>query len=176
MFSSKAPSRGSATSATSGGRRRLFVSIAIVVIGLSAATPASGAGTRPVTATTVTESGATCTDPPVQKGNVEIRHCSGGVETWSGDITGLGVYSYDSVTNLKTGVRVVMNGVETIYNACVLGVCGGDLYSRWNEQDLKSGTTHIEQSFQGGTGALAKAHGSIRNRPVTFAYSGQVGI
>ena len=52
------------------------------------------------------------------------------VETWSGDITGTGTYSYDRIVNLTTGVRVVVNGFETIDNACVLGTCGGSLFYR----------------------------------------------
>jgi hypothetical protein len=65
-----------------------------------------------VTATTVTVTGATCSDP-VQNGNVTVTHCTGGVETWLGDITGTGTYSYDRKVNLTTGVRTVTNGVET---------------------------------------------------------------
>ena len=148
----------------------------LAVIGLSVAGAASGAGTQRVTATTVTETGATCTDP-VQNGNVTVEHCTGGVETWSGDITGTGTYSYDRRVNLTTGVRTVTNGVETIDNACVLDVCGGSLFSRWNENDLKSGDLKLEQSFRGGTGAFTKAHGSIRViDPDLFIFSGQVGI
>ena len=99
------------------------------------------------------------------------------MEAWVGDITGIGTYSYDRMTNLTTGVMVVVNGVETIDNACVLGTCGGSLYSRWNENDLKSGDLKIEQSFRGGTGAFTHAHGSIRVvDPVNFIYSGQLGI
>ena len=95
----------------------------------------------------------------------------------SGDITGTGTYSYDKIVNQTTDVRVTLNGVETIANACVLGVCGGSLYSRWNENDVPSGAIKIEQSFQGGTGAFTKAHGSIRVvDDVNFIYSGQVGI
>ena len=160
----------------SGGRRRLLVVVATAVVGLCAAAPASGAGTQPVTTTTTLVHGVTCS-APVQKGNVAIRHCTDGEETWSGDITGTGIYSYDDLTNLTTGVRVVGNGVETIYNACVLGTCGGTLYSRWNEQDLPTGSFHIEQSFQGGTGPFAHAHGSIQIDPVLGnVYTGQVGL
>jgi hypothetical protein len=110
-------------------------------------------------------------------GQVTVQHCTGGVEEWTGDITGIGTYSYDRIINLKTGVRVVVNGVETIEDACVLDVCGGDLYSRWNENDLKSGDIKLEQSFLGGTGVFVNAHGSIRvTDPVNFVFTGQVGI
>jgi hypothetical protein len=137
---------------------------------------ASSAGTRPVTTTTTTVQSATCS-APVQEGNVAVSHCTGGVETWSGDITGTGTYSYDKIVNQTTGVRVTVNGVETIDNACVLGTCGGSLYARWNENDLMSGDFKIEESFQGGTGAFTQAHGSIRlTDTVNFVYSGQVGI
>jgi hypothetical protein len=160
----------------SGGRRGLLLTVATVVIGLSAAATASGAGTRPVTATAEVVQAATCS-APVQRGNVEIRHCTDGEETWSGDITGTGIFSYDSITNLTTDVRVVVNGVETISNACVLDTCGGTLYSRWNEQDLPTGSFHIEQSFRGGTGPFAQAHGSIQIDPVLGnVYTGHVGI
>ena len=101
----------------------------LTVTGLCVAASASGAGAKPVTATTVTVTNATCT-PAVQNGNVTVQHCSGGVEDWVGDITGRGTYSYDRRVNLTTGVRTVTNGVETIVNACVLGVCGGSLFSR----------------------------------------------
>lgn len=157
------------------GRASLVLAF-LAVIGLGVAGTASSAGTEPVTATTTTDISATCSDP-VQNGNVTVTHCTGGVETWSGDITGTGTYSYDRRVNLTTGVRTVTNGVETIDNACVLGVCGGSLFSRWNENDLKSGDLKLEQSFWGGTGALTKAHGSIRVvDPVSFTFSGQVGI
>jgi hypothetical protein len=43
--------------------------------------------------------------------------------------------------------------------------------------DLPSGDLRLEQSFRGGTGAFAKAHGSIRVvDPVNFVFSGRVGI
>jgi hypothetical protein len=157
-------------------RRASLVLALLAVVGLCVAGTASGAGAQPVTATTVTLTSATCTTP-VQKGNVTVTHCTGGVEEWFGDITGIGTYSYDRIVNLTTGVRVVVNGVETIDNACVLGVCGGSLFSRWNENDLRSGDLKLEQSFRGGTGAFTKAHGSIRVvDPVNFVFSGQVGI
>jgi hypothetical protein len=148
----------------------------LAVIGLCLAGTASSAGTQPVTTTTTTLTSASCSDP-VQRGNVTVQHCTGGVEEWTGDITGIGTYSYDRKINLETGVRVVVNGVETIADACVLDVCGGDLYSRWNENDLKSGDIKLEQSFLGGTGVFAKAHGSIRvTDPVNFVFTGRVGI
>ena len=136
-----------------------------------------------MTATTTGPSTTTCT-PPIQKGNVTFVHCTNGTEEWTGDITGHGAYSYDRVTNLTTNAMNVINGVETITNACVLGTCGGTLYSRWNENDLPDlpegssapVTTHIEQSFQGGTGPFTKAHGSIRYDAVLGAYVGQVGF
>jgi len=157
-------------------RRASLVLAFLAVTGLCVAGPASSAGAQPVTATTATVSNATCSTP-VQKGNVTVTHCTGGVETWFGDITGTGTYSYDRIVNLTTGVRVVVNGVETIDNACVLGTCGGSLYSRWNQNDLPSGDLRLEQSFRGGTGAFAKAHGSIRVvDPVNFVFSGRVGI
>jgi hypothetical protein len=72
---------------------------------------------------------------------------------------------------------VVVNGVETIDNACVLGVCGGSLFSRWNENDPRSGDLKLEQSFRGGAGVFTKAHGSVRViDPDNFVFSGQVGI
>jgi hypothetical protein len=145
----------------------------LAVIGLSVADAASAGGTRPVTATTTTVHNSTCS-APVQKGNVLVKHCTGGVETWSGDITGTGTYYYDSVTNLTTGVRTIGDGVETIANACVLGTCGGTLYSRWNEQDQPTGSFHIEQSFQGGTGPFANAHGSIQTS--TGVFTGSIGF
>ena len=148
----------------------------LAVISLCVAGTASSAGTRPVTATTTTVQSATCS-VTAQKGNVVVSHCTGGIETWVGDITGTGTYSYDKIVNQTTGVRVTLNGVETIADACVLGACGGSLYSRWNENDVPSGAIKIEQSFQGGTGAFTKAHGSIRVvDDVNFIYSGQVGI
>jgi len=148
----------------------------LAVTGLWVAGTASAAGTRPVTATTVTVTPATCSTP-VQKGKVTTTHCTDGVETWLGDITGTGTYSYDRIVNLTTGVRVVVNGVETIDDAYVLGTCGGSLYSRWNENDLRSGDIKLEQSFRGGTGAFTRAHGSIRVvDPVNFIFSGQVGF
>ncbi|HSC85806.1 MAG TPA: hypothetical protein VLC09_00985 [Polyangiaceae bacterium] len=108
-------------------------------------------------------------------------HCINGQETWAGDISGHGTYSYDRVTNLTTGARNVINGVETIENACIRTTCGGTLYSRWNENDLPAGssapdTFHIEQSFQGGTGPFTQAHGSVRFNTDLNAYVGQVGF
>jgi hypothetical protein len=148
----------------------------LAVIGLCMAATASSAGTQPVTVTTTFVSGSTCT-AAVQKGNVTRQHCTGGKETWSGDITGNGTYSFDRVTNLSSGTAVLQNGVETIENACVLGTCGGSLYSKWHEHDLSSGSFHIEQSFHGGTGPFARAHGSIRIVDIDLSvYTGQVGI
>ena len=145
-------------------------------VGLCVAGTASGAGSKPVTATTVTLSAAVC-GAPVQKGNTTITHCENGMEEWFGDITGIGTYSYDRIVNLTTGVRVVVNGVETIEDACVLDACGGSLFSRWNENDLKSGDLKLEQSFRGGTGAFTNAHGSIRVVDTeNFVFSGRVGI
>jgi hypothetical protein len=53
-------------------------------------------------------------------GNMTVQHCTDGVEEWTGDITGIGTYSYDRIINLTTGVRVVVNGVETIEDAWFL--------------------------------------------------------
>jgi hypothetical protein len=157
------------------GRASLTLAF-LAVIALGVAGTASSAGTQPVTTTTTTLASASCSNP-VQMGKVTVQHCEGGVEEWTGDITGIGTYSYDRIINLQTGVRVVVNGVETIEDACVLDVCGGDLYSRWNENDLKSGDLKLEQSFRGGTGAFTKAHGSIRvTDPVNFVFTGQVGV
>ena len=167
------------------GRASLALAfLAVTALGV-AGTGSSAAGTQPVTTTTITLQSATCS-PPVQKGNVEMTSCSGGVEEWVGDITGIGTYSYDRIKNLTTEVRTVRNGIETITDgcflgtcaeACVLDTCGGTLYSRWNENDLKSGDLKLEQSFQGGTGAFTHAHGSIRvTDPDTFTFTGQVGI
>ena len=46
-------------------------------VGLCVAGTASGAGSKPVTATTVTLSAAVC-GAPVQKGNTTITHCENG--------------------------------------------------------------------------------------------------
>lgn len=89
------------------GRASLALAF-LAVVGLCVAGTASSAGTQPVTATTVTVTGATCSTP-VQKGNVTVQHCTDGKETWIGDITGNGTYSYDRIKNLTTGVRVVVN-------------------------------------------------------------------
>ena len=148
----------------------------LAVVGLLVAGTASAGGTKPVTATTVTTKNAACT-PAVTVGNTTITHCTGGEEDWVGDITGHGTYSYDRRENLTTGVRTVTNGVETITDACVRDVCGGTLFSRWNENDLKSGDLKLEQSFRGGTGAFTQAHGSIRvTDPASFTFTGQVGV
>lgn len=157
------------------GRASLALAF-LAVIALGVAGTASSAGTQSVTTTTTTLTSADCS-APVQKGNVTVQHCTDGVEEWTGDITGIGTYSYDRIINLTTGVRVVVNGVETIEDACVLDVCGGDLYSRWNENDLSSGALKLEQSFRGGTGNFTKAHGSIRvTDSENFVFTGQVGI
>ena len=153
----------------------------LAVVGLCVAGTASSAGTQPVTVQTTFVSGTTCS-APVQTGNVTRKHCTGGVETWAGDITGTGTYSYDRVTNLTSGAVITVDGVETIADACVLGICGGDLYSRWIQQTLPAGapaSRHIEQSFNGGTGNFAKAHGSIRlinPGPVFDEFAGHVGL
>ena len=64
----------------------------LAVISLCVAGTASSAGTRPVTATTITVQSATCS-VTAQKGNVVASHCTGGIETWVGDITGTGTAS-----------------------------------------------------------------------------------
>src|ERR1700675_4301670 len=157
--------------------RRASLALAVLaVVGLGVASTASSAGTQPVTATTTGIPNTTTCTTPVQKGNVTFVHCIGGKETWSDDIRGDGTYSYDRVTNLTTGARNVINGVETIANACIGTTCGGTLYSRWNENDLPAGssapdTFHIEQSFQGGTGNFTKAHGSVRFNTDLNAYA-----
>jgi hypothetical protein len=153
--------------------RSLVALVSMVAMSLCATGTASAAGTRPVTTSTETVTEATCS-APVQKGNVLISTCTGGVETWSGDITGTGRYSYEKIVNQTNEVRVTRNGVETIEEACVLGTCGGTLYTRWNENVSASEATKIEQSFQGGTGPFTKAHGSIRL--VGPVYLGQVGL
>ena len=160
--------------------RRTSLAVAfLAVVGLSVAGIASSAGTQAVTTTTAGIPHTTICTTAVQTGNVTRQHCSGGQETWSGDISGLGIYSYDRMKNLATGTTHTVNGVETITNACVGTVCGGTLFSRWTEADLPSdtsasATTHIEQSFTGGTGNFTNAHGSIRL--VGGAFVGQVGL
>ena len=146
----------------------------LAAIGLCVTSAASGAGTQPVTVTTVVSGDPTCSDP-VQTGNVTRSHCSNS-EEWSGDITGHGEYEYDLVENLTSGILTYQNGVETIYDACVFDTCGGDLYARWNEQDVPTGSFHIEESFRGGTGPFTKAHGSIRYNISLEVYQGQVGF
>ena len=72
---------------------------------------------------------------------------------------------------------MLTNGVEVIHNACVLGTCGGDLYSKWHEHDKRSGSFLIEQSFHGGTGPFTRAHGSIRIVDLDLSeYTGQLGF
>jgi hypothetical protein len=153
----------------------------LAVVGLCVVGTASSAGAQHVTTQTKAGDAATCTTP-VQKGNVTFKHCTGGTETWFGDITGSGTYSYDRITNLTTNVRISMNAVETISNACVLGVCGGDLYSTWVQVSLPAGapdSRRLEQGFTGGTGPFANAHGSIRliNSGAVFDdFAGNVGL
>jgi hypothetical protein len=115
--------------------------------------------------------------PPVQTGNVTRSHCEND-ELWSGDITGHGEYEYDLVENLTSGILTYQNGVETIVvTDCVLvDPCEGTLYARWNEQDVPTGSFHIEESFRGGTGAFTKAHGSIRYNISLGLYEGRLGI
>jgi len=157
------------------GRSSLALTF-LAVIGLCVAGTASSAGSERVTASTTLQQGATCSTP-VQKGNVTREHCANGIEIWSGDITGIGIYEYDKVTNLSSGTAVLQNGVETIFNACVLGTCGGDLHSKWHEHDQRSGSFLIEQSFHGGTGPFTRAHGSIRIVDLDLSvYTGQLGF
>ena len=156
--------------------RASFTLAFLAVIGLCVASTASSAGTQRVTAATELVSASTCTTVE-EKGPLTIERCTGGVETWSGDITGTGTYSFDLVTNERSETAVLMNGVETITNACVLGTCGGSLFSKWHEHDLKSGSFLIEQSFHGGTGPFANAHGSIRIVDLDLSvYTGQLGF
>jgi len=118
----------------------------LAVVGLSVAGTASSAATQSVTArTTFVPGSTTCTPPAPKAQNLTVEHCTGGEETWTGDITGTGHYSFDRVTNERSGTAVLMNGVEVIEGACVLGTCGGDLYSIWNEHDQRSGSFLIEQ-------------------------------
>ncbi len=146
----------------------------LAVTGLCVPGTASAAGTQLVTSNVELDQPTTCSAPE-QIGNVTRSHCTNS-ETWTGDISGHGFYSYDRVTSLASGASVLLNGVETIFDACVLDTCGGNLYSRWNEQDLSTGSFHIEQSFQGGTGAFTNAHGSIRFSIPLDMYQGRVGI
>ena len=150
----------------------------LAVVGLSVAGTASSAATQSVTArTTFVPGSTTCTPPAPKAQNLTVEHCTGGEETWTGDITGTGHYSFDRVTNQRSGTAVLMNGVEVIEGACVLGTCGGDLYSIWNEHDQRSGSFLIEQSFHGGTGTFARAHGSIRIVDLDLSeYTGQLGF
>lgn len=156
--------------------RASFTLAFLAVIGLCVAGTASSAGTQRVTAATELVSASTCTTVE-EKGPLTIEHCTGGVEEWTGDITGTGTYSFDRITNNESGTAVLKNGVETITDACVLGTCGGSLFSIWHEHDLKSGSFLIEQSFHGGTGPFAKAHGSIRIVDLDLSvYTGQLGF
>jgi len=150
----------------------------LCVVGLCVAGTASSAATQRVTARTAFVLGSTTCTPPAPKAqNLTVEHCTGGVETWTGDITGTGHYSFDRVTNLSSGTAVLTNGVEVIEDACVLGTCGGILFSKWHEHDLKSGSFLIEQSFHGGTGPFANAHGSIRIVDLDLSeYTGQLGF
>jgi hypothetical protein len=158
--------------------RASFTLAFLAVIGLCVASTASSAGTQRVTASTTFVVGSTTCTPPAPKAqNLTVEHCTGGKEMWTGDITGTGFYSFDRVTNLASGTAVLMNGVETIKAACVLGTCGGDLFSKWHEHDQESGSFLIEQSFHGGTGPFAKAHGSIRIVDLELSvYTGQLGF
>ena len=150
----------------------------LAVVGLCVAGTASSAATQRVTARTTFLAGSTTCTPPAPKAQkLTVEHCTGGVETWAGDITGTGQYSFDRVTNLASGTTVLTNGVEVIEGACVLGTCGGDLYSIWHEHDQRSGSFLIEQSFHGGTGPFARAHGSIRIVDLDVSeYTGQLGF
>ena len=112
----------------------------LAVVGLCVAGTASSAATQRVTArTTFVPGSTTCTPPAPKAQNLTVEHCTGGVETWTGDITGTGKYSFDRITNLASGTAVLVNGVEVIEGACVLRTCGGDLYSKWHEHDQRSG-------------------------------------
>jgi hypothetical protein len=155
------------------GRASLALAFLTVVV-LGVAGTASAAGTQPVTANADLNQPTTCSTP-VQVGGVMLSHCTND-ETWTGDISGTGFYSYDRVTSVASGASVLLNGVETIVNACVLDTCGGSLNTIWNEQDLPTGDFHIEQNFQGGTGAFTKAHGSIRFNVALDVFQGHLGI
>ena len=150
----------------------------LAVVGLCVAGTASSAATQRVTArTTFVPGSTTCTPPAPKAQNLTVEHCTGGVETWAGDITGTGHYSFDRVKNLASETAVLTNGVEVIEGACVLRTCGGDLYSKWHEHDQRSGSFLIEQSFHGGTGPFARAHGSIRIDDLDLSeYTGQLGF
>ena len=87
----------------------------LAVVGLCVAGTASSAATQRVTArTTFVPGSTTCTPPAPKAQNLTVEHCTGGVETWTGDITGTGKYSFDRITNLASGTAILVNGVEVI--------------------------------------------------------------
>jgi hypothetical protein len=157
-------------------RRASLAVVLLAAIGLCVTSTASSAAAQPVTVTADVQGDPVCS-PPVQTGNVTRSHCEND-ELWSGDITGHGFYSYDLVENLKSGVLTYQNAVETIFvTDCVfLDPCVGELYARWNEQDIPTGSFHIEQSFLGGIGPFTNAHGSIRYNIADEEYQGRIGF
>ena len=95
----------------------------LAVVGLCVAGTASSAGTQRVTARTTFVAGSTTCTPPAPKAqNLTVEHCTGGVETWTGDITGTGRYSFDRITNLSSGTAVLYETASKSSKAPVFSV------------------------------------------------------
>lgn len=129
-----------------------------------ASTGVANAETVRVTGTITETAPGTCSTP-VFTGTVGRIECTGLEETWSGGLSGTGVFNEAISRNFVSG-ELHISGTEA-FAGCVGASCGGLewAYEGFGKLDLETFAILYIRAVQhvtGGTGGLSGARGSIR--------------
>jgi hypothetical protein len=113
---------------------------------------------------TITETAPGICSLPVLTGTVARIECVGLEDTWTGGVSGIGVFDEAISLNFVSG-EVHIRGTET-FTGCVGASCGGLewAYEGFGKLDLETfAVLYIRgvQHLTGGTGGLSGARGSI---------------
>jgi hypothetical protein len=144
--------------------RRVSLLVAVTGIFVLAASGSANAAALRVSGALIETSSGTCGEP-VWTGAVATIHCVGLAETWTGDISGTGVFDEAVSLNFFSG-EVHVSGTET-FRGCVGGSCGTleSAYQGSGRLNLETFAVVFisgEQHFTDGTGGLETAKGSVR--------------
>jgi hypothetical protein len=161
--------------------RRASLILGLLLAGALATCSVVGAANVRVTGTITEGSPGVCSGFALQ-GETFSFHCDGMTETWTGGVSGIGVFSEDLQINVVSG-ELHGSGTETL-TGCVGTDCGtlDWVFHGSGKFDLQTLTViffHGEQHFTGGAGDLAGASGSVRFSDVGTnpgSYQGSVVI
>lgn len=140
------------------------VSLLVATLAFALASPGvANAETVRVTGTIMETAPGTCSSP-VLTGAVGRIECTGLEETWTGGLSGIGVFDEVIFLNFESG-EIHISGTES-FTGCVGARCGRLewAYQGFGKLDLETFAVLFIRGVQhltGGTGGLSGARGSI---------------